>query len=663
MCNIFCVDVLSCHCTTVKELFYICNISFRELLWTLSKSELYQLELALCSSEQISTGQISIDSPTLMKAYAQADSSEFIAKFYQDHPECEDFINVIYSTVPRVNGSAAGSVNASQSNGTVVDDFYDEQYDDDDDDDDIDSGTMRSIIPDSDSQEDFIAAQNFIAMQESFSEVLENVIEGKIIEDSTGKCPQDSGHHSDYDKQDSDERATEVNPVVFTVRLLPDTCDGENDEGAWEETIKENRIESTVSEMQSVPLNTANCDIQVKLPEKITSDQPVIGAELSGCDTCLEDRRGKEIISLSQEEQEKQVAVQELAESAKMWTDPEVVAEMANIFDDLVTEEAIDIVYSLFLGDVPSTYSPATQRRKVEKRLHEQKNDTSNHFQSLSSNSKIRNFFPAPETQRQTLSVETGAVPKIQVVPDTPSPDYSEGDSTETVIQATSLQRVRPTFVRVRRVPRDRNANQEFTFDTRCFPQQRGAIADSSRSSSLVNEHRTIHDTRSGSNDLDETRATYCKVKTLPPSSVCTSDDGATSVVLEKPLDPAISKSATVETSTGISQQKQYEKPRELFPLKARDVNPSLQQESHVTIYRCEQPMQRVTEGVSFGQQAQLTDNNRNQPYVPRSLNKSVKQRSPEKAHSSSSSASSAVRIGKNRLSGSSQRVKATCIR
>ena len=63
----------------------LCKI--RELLWTLSKAELYALEKALCSvDEPINT--VASDVPSAPDAYPMPDIDAFVAEFYAKNPGC-----------------------------------------------------------------------------------------------------------------------------------------------------------------------------------------------------------------------------------------------------------------------------------------------------------------------------------------------------------------------------------------------------------------------------------------------------------------------------------------------------------------------------------------------------------------------------------------------
>ncbi|KAF0309216.1 Lateral signaling target protein 2 [Amphibalanus amphitrite] len=74
----------------ISELFrpfknLLCKI--RELLWTLSKAELYALEKALCSvDEPINT--VASDVPSAPDAYPMPDIDAFVAEFYSKNPGC-----------------------------------------------------------------------------------------------------------------------------------------------------------------------------------------------------------------------------------------------------------------------------------------------------------------------------------------------------------------------------------------------------------------------------------------------------------------------------------------------------------------------------------------------------------------------------------------------
>lgn len=63
----------------------LCKI--RELLWTLSKAELYALEKALCSvDEPINT--VALEAPAVPDAYPMPDIDSFVADFYSRNPGC-----------------------------------------------------------------------------------------------------------------------------------------------------------------------------------------------------------------------------------------------------------------------------------------------------------------------------------------------------------------------------------------------------------------------------------------------------------------------------------------------------------------------------------------------------------------------------------------------
>ncbi|XP_014669406.1 PREDICTED: lateral signaling target protein 2 homolog [Priapulus caudatus] len=398
----------------------------RELLWTLSTSELYQLERALCSSEQpIVAATTTADSPTLVRAYARADATDFIQRFYLDHPECEEFVDVLYGTrcCGGGGGGGSGSAHVSPSDATVVADDDDDDDDDrdcccvEDDEDEEDDG-VETTIADSDSQEDFIAAQNFIAMQESFSEILENVIEGKVAaagdvddDDDESNCgarsprsssggggggevsgvvggslPKDSGLHSESEEEAERCGGEGETPRGGSARRESATavnCDRHAEEEEEEE-----------EEEQETPVT-------------IASDRARGGGGArSGCDS----RNGashEEGVGASTETTVEDSPEARL-DASEPRLDPAVRAAVEGTFGDLISEETVDIVYGLFLGDAPCKRSPRARRRGNDD------DDNAPHGGAADANpksesSKIREFFPAAAAAESYGSGDTSS--------------------------------------------------------------------------------------------------------------------------------------------------------------------------------------------------------------------------------------------------------------
>lgn len=73
----------------------------RELLWTLSKAELFKLEKMLCSLEEPSefrpSNEVEEDASSMSSECPVPDLDDYVSRFYNDHPNCKQLIADMYS--------------------------------------------------------------------------------------------------------------------------------------------------------------------------------------------------------------------------------------------------------------------------------------------------------------------------------------------------------------------------------------------------------------------------------------------------------------------------------------------------------------------------------------------------------------------------------------
>jgi hypothetical protein len=72
----------------------------RELLWTLSKAELFKLEKLLCSLEELSDFRTSTEEEVVSSTSSVCpvpDLDDYVTRFYNDHPNCKQLIADMYS--------------------------------------------------------------------------------------------------------------------------------------------------------------------------------------------------------------------------------------------------------------------------------------------------------------------------------------------------------------------------------------------------------------------------------------------------------------------------------------------------------------------------------------------------------------------------------------
>jgi len=72
----------------------------RELLWTLSKAELFKLEKMLCSLEELSDFRTSAEQEDASSTSSECpvpDLDDYVTRFYNDHPNCKQLIADMYS--------------------------------------------------------------------------------------------------------------------------------------------------------------------------------------------------------------------------------------------------------------------------------------------------------------------------------------------------------------------------------------------------------------------------------------------------------------------------------------------------------------------------------------------------------------------------------------